>query len=64
MTNAMSDVNYAVVIGAKAIVASTFGVCTALLFDEDPTTANFSITTQADNGTRYDLPIVNVSVFR
>jgi len=64
MTNAMSDVNYAVVIGAKAISVSTFGVCTALLFDEDPTTANFSITTQADNGDRYDLPIVNVSVFR
>jgi hypothetical protein len=64
LTTAMPDVNYSVCIGGKAISSPTFGVCASLLWDEDPTVNNFSITTQADNGARYDLPIVSVQVFR
>jgi hypothetical protein len=64
LTNAMPDTNYSTVIGGQAIIATNFGVCTSIAYNTTPTTSSINVTTHADNGTKYDLPIVNVSIFR
>jgi hypothetical protein len=63
-TTAMPDANYATVLGAQAILSTSFGVCPAIGYNTTPTTSAINITTNADNGTKYDLPIVNIAVFR
>ena len=63
-TTAMVDANYATVIGAQAILSTAFGVCTGIGYNTTPTTSAVNVTTHADNGNKYDLPIVNVSIFR
>ena len=63
-TTALADANYATVISAQATLATTFGVCLGIGYNTTPTTSAVNVTTHADNGVKYDLPIVNVAIFR
>ena len=62
-TSAMADANYAILITGQGIYAPNFGPITAVQYLTTPSTTSFSIQTQADNGTLWDLPRVSVLIF-
>ena len=63
-TNAMPDANYSTLFTGQAVSATNFGLCGGIGFNTTPTTSIVNITTHADNGTKFDIPIVNVLIIR